>query len=80
MWKQILDYGRQLFNITQDIVAIKAEQAEMRRELKRISDSLDRLIMNQEKDQRIWDQEKEILLFKLQHQPDQFERRLPPAN
>ena len=80
MWKQIAQIGRQLFTIIQDIAAIKAEQAEMRRELKRISDALDRLLITQEKDQQISERDQKILVLELQHRLDQFERRLPRAS
>jgi len=79
MWKRILEYGQMIFWLTQDVTKLKRDVAEMRTELDEVILSLRDLTTEARYRNDLWEREKEILLLKLQHQLDQFERRLPPA-
>lgn len=78
MLKQFGEWVKFVWTMAQDFHAIKAEQTEMRRDLRAVQDVLQRMLIEWEKDREIWDKDKRILMLELQAELNKLERRLPP--
>jgi len=78
VFKQLLDYVRQLFAVTQTLEENKQEIKELRQEVEQLTDAVRHLAyelrysLNDEKHER------EKLALKLENEMLRFERRLPP--
>jgi hypothetical protein len=86
MWKQLLEFGKQLFSLTRetqqnktDLAALRQELKEMREELKRLAEVVQQLKFDQQRDRENEAHEREKLLLRLEVWRLQFERQLPPG-
>jgi predicted RNase H-like nuclease (RuvC/YqgF family) len=73
MWKDILEYGKQLFALTQSvrqhdatIKEILQEIKELRQEIERLADSLQQLRFEVERDRALAERDKGILQLRLE--------------
>jgi len=77
MWKKLIEYGQQLFFLTQDVVKVKREVADMRQELSELTLVVRDLAAQMKHERDLSQRDQRILVLELQHQLDQMEKRLP---
>lgn len=87
-WQQTFDYARQIYSLTKSSTRHDTEIRELRDEVKRLSDSLQDVIFERQRDRdsaeharQVAQLEHELLLSRLQTKLLSYERSLPsPAN
>lgn len=79
MWKQLLNFGKQIISLTRKTQEHDADIKEIRQELRALSETLQQMQFEQRHDRDMAARDRENLLLRLENYLLRSERGLPPG-